>query len=364
MMEQEKQRIRSHRTGRIPVSQPLAEIFLTFLPRMKFSGPLVNIYVGSKKQKWVVHQDILCKRPSLFRKVLERGENGFKVKIHLFCTRLAVFRQVSEGNKQGCEIEIYLVEEDPKVFGHFVDWIYGQHLFGEEYYENAEKVTVDHAKEWLALHIFAYNTCLKMLADEALAKYLACTKARLPDHEEIQLIYDRSLQISPLRKHAVDALVVEFFGQSSDDLDSFATTMACHIDFTRDLAKGIKEHGRLYVKECEISRCSVHKKSTRAVRDRGNLQASPAIPANLAGSAIPPDPASPVTSATHASSATSSSPLVMNPSRQEAKKLQGSAKMEHANMFSSTGPREFKLSAPETIGYGGYFPPLSRTERI
>jgi hypothetical protein len=205
------------------------------------SGIMVKIYVGQDKESWVLHQEVICERSEFFRKAFTGGFH--------------------ESEKK----EIYLEEEDPRMFGHFVNWLYGKKLYCHKDHANPSEITFKHVREWLALYIFADKISLRALADEALEQYNFCTEGTLPCTNEILIIYQNTVEQSPLRQHAVKALMVEFFDQGSDDFDFISDAIACHIEFTRDITAAIKNHTRLSTKECELSSCSAHNKTPRVI---------------------------------------------------------------------------------------------------
>lgn len=207
------------------------------------NGKMVKIYVGPKRKRWVVHKDVICERSDYFRKAFTGSW------------------------KEAEKSRIYLHEDDPKVFGHFIDWIYGKSLACYKQHENPADIDYGHVKEWCALYVFADKISLQELAVEALEQYKICSEGTLPCTEEIQYIYENTPESSALREHAVNALVVKFYGRGPDDFDFWADAIACRPEFTRDIAKALKAHVRVATtKECEFDNCSVHTKAPRATR--------------------------------------------------------------------------------------------------
>jgi hypothetical protein len=205
------------------------------------SAAMVKISVGPQRESWLIHEDVICERVQFFKKAFMGG--------------------FMEAGKK----EIFLEDDDPQVFGHFIDWLYGKSLHCQLDHSNPSDVTFNHIEQWLRLYIFADKISLVELAKEALEQYQFCSDGTLPCTKEVQLIYENTPGYCALRAHAVEALVVEFFCQGPDDVDFLADAIACHIDFTRDVTKAIKDHTRLSVKECELSSCSAHNKAPRVI---------------------------------------------------------------------------------------------------
>jgi BTB/POZ domain len=205
------------------------------------SGVMVKISVGPRKVSWVVHQEVICQRSEFFRMAFTGG--------------------FQESEKK----EMHLEEEDPRMFGHFVDWLYGKQLYCSKDHANPSEVTFKHVQEWLALYVFADKISLQALRDEALERYTVCAEGTLPCTNEILLIYQNTVEQSSLRQHAVKALVVEFFDQGLEDFDFISDAIACHIEFTRDLTAAIKSHTRLPTKNCNLASCSAHNKTPRVI---------------------------------------------------------------------------------------------------
>ena len=207
---------------------------------------MVRIYVGPKKQKWVVHQDVICKKSQWFRRVFT---------CELF--------------KSAHTKEIYLEKANPKTFERFVDWSYGRPLLCEESHENPADVTFDHVKEWLQLYIFADGISLDELCKEALVQYQACSEWTLPCTEEIELIYENTLEDSPLREHAINALIEEFFSPGPKSFEFFRDAIACNVNFARELSMASKKHTDLENrKDCTLNNCPIHTKARRRPRKK------------------------------------------------------------------------------------------------
>ncbi|KAE9371940.1 hypothetical protein N431DRAFT_340136 [Stipitochalara longipes BDJ] len=200
---------------------------------------MVTITVGPQKELWLLHEGVVCDRSEYFKKAFTGG--------------------YMETDKK----ELHLAEEDPTMFGHFVDWLYGKGLYCHKDHTNPSDITFQHVREWLDLYIFAEKIALKTLADEALAQYNFCAEGTLPCTKEILLVYQNTLAQSPLRKSVVRALMAEFFDQGEDDFDFISDAVGCHPEFTRDISSAIKSHTRLSTKECELSSCSGHNKTPR-----------------------------------------------------------------------------------------------------
>ena len=200
---------------------------------------MVKVSVGPEKETWLIHEGVICDRSEFFRK-------GF-----------------TSGFIEATRKELHLHEEDPIMFGHFVDWLYGKGLYCQKDHANPGDINFDHVKEWLALYIFADKIALKVLADEALLQYNSCAEGTLPCTKEILLVYKNTIEQSPLRKSVVKALMAEFFDQGEDDFEFMSDAIGCHPEFTRDISSAIKLHTRLATKECELASCSAHKKAPR-----------------------------------------------------------------------------------------------------
>jgi hypothetical protein len=194
-------------------------------------GQMVKIYVGSKKQKWVVHQNVLCEKSQWFKRVFT---------CELF--------------KSAHTKEIHLEKVNPKTFEHFIDWSYGNISLCDESHENPADVTFDHVKELLELYIFADGISLEALSTDAFVQYQACSEWTLPCAEEIELIYENTLEGSLLREHAVNTLIEEFFSSGLKDFDLFRDTIACNVEFAGELSKVLKEHTDLENrKDCTLT---------------------------------------------------------------------------------------------------------------
>jgi len=200
---------------------------------------MVKVFVGPEKEPWVLHEGVICDRSEFFRNAFTRG--------------------FIETNKK----ELHLVDEDPTMFGHFVDWLYGKGLYCHRDHADASSIGFNHVREWLVLYIFADKIALKVLADEALLQYNLCAEGTLPCTEEILLVYQNTIGQSPLRKSVVKALIAEFFDQGEGDLDFISDAIGCHSEFTRDISSAIKSHTRLSTKECELASCTAHNKTPR-----------------------------------------------------------------------------------------------------
>lgn len=81
---------------------------------MKSSGPTVKIIVGADKVSWTLHENVLCHFSEYYKKAFQ-----------------GPFREAEEK-------EMVLEDDDPDVFGHFVDFIYRQ---GLTCHENTTKTT-------------------------------------------------------------------------------------------------------------------------------------------------------------------------------------------------------------------------------
>jgi len=200
---------------------------------------MVKITVGPEKETWLLHEGVICERSAFFKKAFTGGFQESNTKV------------------------IHLDEEDPKMFGYFIDWLYGKGLSCELDHANPSDVTFKHVKPWLALYIFADKIALAELSKEALEQYRFCGEGTLPCTKEIQLIYENTPEHCALRAHVVETLIVEFFCQESDDVDFLADAVACHVEFTRDVTRALKDHTRLLAKDCELASCSAHNKSPR-----------------------------------------------------------------------------------------------------
>jgi hypothetical protein len=66
---------------------------------------MVNVYVGPKRAKWYLHEDLLCKTSQFFRSTLKGS-----------------FKEASDAH-------IELPEDDADSFDVFVRWLYGGDRF-------------------------------------------------------------------------------------------------------------------------------------------------------------------------------------------------------------------------------------------
>jgi hypothetical protein len=219
--------------------------------RLKFQGQLVKIFVGPKEQKWVVHQDVICEKSLWFQRV-------FTCDLFETSRTKSIFL-----GKHGFDV-------DSKTFECFVDWIYGRHICCDESHENPADVTLDHVKKWLALYFFADDIDLDELSQEALVLYKACSEWTLPCPEEIGLIYENTLEDSPLREHVLHALVEESFDRGPKEFELFRDAIACNDEFAREFSKALKEHnGLANAKDCLFDCCTIHTKVKARRKARG-----------------------------------------------------------------------------------------------
>ncbi|PMD38768.1 hypothetical protein L207DRAFT_584162 [Hyaloscypha variabilis F] len=203
------------------------------------SGVMVKVSVGTEKETWLLHEGVICERSEWFNKAFMGG-------------------YMESDQKQ-----IYLQDEEPEMFGHFVDWLYGKGLFCYKDHAKPSDITFSHVREWLALYIFADKIALKALAQEALEQYNLCAEGTLPCTKEILLVYRNTMSGSPLRQSVVKTLMAEFFDQGEDDFDFISDAIGCHPEFTRDISSALKSHTRLSTKKRELASCSAHNKTPR-----------------------------------------------------------------------------------------------------
>ncbi len=159
--------------------------------------------------------------------------------------------------------EIHLAEDDPRAFGYFIDWIYGKSVFCDGSHETPADVTFSHVRQWIDLYIFADKISLVELAHEALEQYKECSEGTWPCTEEIQLIYENTLEQSRLREHVVNALVGDFFGRGPDDFEFYGNAVACNVEFARDIAKAQKCYILQNAKDCQLYTCTIRPKGRR-----------------------------------------------------------------------------------------------------
>ncbi len=136
---------------------------------------------------------------------------------------------------------------------------------------NSADVTFDHVKKWLALYFFADDIDLDELANEALVLYKACSELTLPCSEEIELIYENTLEESPLRENVLHTLVEESFDRGPKDFELFRDFIACNEEFAREFSKALKEHnGLATAKDCLFQSCKIHTKAKASRKPCGN----------------------------------------------------------------------------------------------
>ena len=121
------------------------------------------------------------------------------------------------------------------------------------------------------LYFFADDIDLDELSQEALVLYKACSELTLPCAEEIELIYENTLEESPLREHVLHALVEESFDRGPKDFELFRDFVACNEEFAKEFSKALKEHsGLANAKDCLFESCTVHTKVKARRKPRGN----------------------------------------------------------------------------------------------
>ncbi|KAF4625465.1 hypothetical protein G7Y89_g12700 [Cudoniella acicularis] len=115
------------------------------------SGKMVKIYVGRDKADfWILHEEVICYYSEFFKKAFKGP--------------------FAEGTTK----EMTLEDDDPAVFGRFVDWIYGWNLGPcEGPHDSGDRA---HLVEWCSLHVFADKFGNKFLADESLRQYMECSR--------------------------------------------------------------------------------------------------------------------------------------------------------------------------------------------
>ena len=135
---------------------------------------IATIYVGSNRTKFVVHTSLLTMSSSFFRAALEGG--------------------FSEGSSQTVDI----IEEEPKVFRHFVHWLYFQDF--EKAYDHAYR---NHAV--IGLWLFSERFFVTKLQNQISANLVKCIpKWKAPHHTFISSVYVSTSDGSRLRKLTLD----------------------------------------------------------------------------------------------------------------------------------------------------------------
>lgn len=195
---------------------------------------MVTVFVGPKRKEWILHERLLRDRSQYF-KMAFRG----------------TFAETSLK-------EIYLEEDDPTIFGLFVDYIYGGRLPGTCL---AGSGTWLEAEKWCRLYVFADKIGEVTLRDQAKENYrLGAYAFHCPRLEEISFIYDNCKDGCDMRLILADRVAFVFFSSRALPClrEVWAKCMTYSIELNKDFAVAVSNHLKLVKDDCNISFCSAH----------------------------------------------------------------------------------------------------------
>jgi hypothetical protein len=189
-------------------------------------GQIVNIYVGSKQEKFCVHRRLLCGKSPYF----ERALNGSR---EIFA---GVFR--------------YQMEADNDAFTQLIEWLYKGTVTAPPAKPPGAVVGV-YIRGLINLYILAEELEIKDLADDVVESLGICYSlmGSLPSKDEIEMVFRATRRTSTLRRYMTTAyhftLVAcchatndEVYAPSTEELWKLAKD---HDDLGKDVFKGLRK---------------------------------------------------------------------------------------------------------------------------
>ena len=214
-----------------------------FLSLIHSNPTMVTIYVGPTKEKWVLHESMLC-------------------------NQLAFFKGAFQGSfYEGSSKTMNLEEDDPVVFKMFVDYLYNSKVFCSLPHDDSPEA-LQHMMAYYGLEIFADNIGSTSLPDYAQEHWRYCSQYHRPIYRptpaKVKSVYDRCPKQSLFRSEFVENIFHDFVTWEFDDFGYWGSLMASSARFAEKCARKLCEHMRLGdtsypgVYRCYRTDCTVH----------------------------------------------------------------------------------------------------------
>jgi hypothetical protein len=189
----------------------------------------VKIWVGDKKEHWVLPEDLLCEKIDYFRA-------AFKGQF-----------------KESTSKELHLKTDDPEAFGFLVDWILKERLeFG--CFRREQQMPL------CKLYILADKLAAIDLCDDVLDQLSTLNESlQLPlDSKVVDLVYTKTIEKSALRAELVCQAVAVLFGGFEKDMKYWAAATSSNAEFNLEVSQAIRKHMTEDAEDCDLDLCDTH----------------------------------------------------------------------------------------------------------
>lgn len=207
---------------------------------------MVDFYVGSTREHFHIHQQLLTQWAPLFSSMFK---SGFKESL----------------NKSAD-----LPEDDPPTFDRFVQWVYVRTL--PEIGLATSSTISGPVWDQIKLYCFAEKYCIDILADTIIDSIRVASKSRnsCPSVQGMIMAYENTSEGSRLRLYMVRSLAYEILSERSENLDkSQLSSLASVTDFSRDILMLLFEPKNLVPKHPnEFPACDYHRHGKNNICNR------------------------------------------------------------------------------------------------
>ena len=206
---------------------------------------MVTIYIGPTKEKWVLHESMLCNESVFFKGAFQSG--------------------FAEGSSKTMHLE----EDDPVVFKMFVDYLYSSKVSCNLPHDDSPEA-LQHMMAYYGLDIFADKIGSTSLADYAYDEWRFCSQYYRflyhPMPVEVKFVFERCPSQSPFRRDFVRNIVHEYVTWDFNDFGYWGKLMASNAVFAEECARSLNEHMKLGdtaypgVPQCYRQDCIIHRR--------------------------------------------------------------------------------------------------------
>jgi hypothetical protein len=162
------------------------------------------------------------------------------------------------GGNDGSCLTFYQ-HEDPKIFAHLVDWLYGAVDELPRKFLRDSRSTLDCFKLYTMADRYSLPK-LKVTVLGFLKPYRWTGTPFMPKIRDVQHVYENtpSSNDEPARKFLVNATLYYIFALYPPQPDILPGLAKCNLEFSSDVMLAARSHILSEAADCDIQKCSIH----------------------------------------------------------------------------------------------------------